>query len=306
MKISAIRRPRAIHLLLGRQQARNLVRRLGTHRKGKPSPISNLSLGRSRYAGDRVPVKATVESIVIASSGDLAYTAGLQRGPVCVDGSREQEMVIRVTHIFVATTTVGSSSTATPNFLHLISGTVNTSNRGPPDAQSRQLYVASKPTRSPPQSRLALPQREQQPTPAWSSLILRTISTAPAPALARRLRLKRKRRHGVASSVRRDVQRTACAFGARPTSAAADQAIRHTSTDARRGHSEPSRWGQSKPSSSPAVPGRPTLLLRRASRRQRRRFPFARIRVAVRAGSRRGASATNTSSFRASRGTHRS
>jgi len=53
-----------------------------------------------RYAGDRPPVNATVEHNVIASSGDLAYTVGFERGPVRVDGGREQEMDIRVTHIY--------------------------------------------------------------------------------------------------------------------------------------------------------------------------------------------------------------
>ena len=54
----------------------------------------------SRYAGDRSPVSATVESTIVASSGDLAYTVGFERGAVRVDRGREEEMVIRVTHIY--------------------------------------------------------------------------------------------------------------------------------------------------------------------------------------------------------------
>jgi hypothetical protein len=54
----------------------------------------------SRYAGARPPVKATVQNTVIASSGDLAYTVGFERGPVRVERGREREMVIRVTHIY--------------------------------------------------------------------------------------------------------------------------------------------------------------------------------------------------------------
>ncbi len=41
-----------------------------------------------------------VENTVVHASGDLAYTVGFEHGPVSVDGFPEQEMVIRVTHIY--------------------------------------------------------------------------------------------------------------------------------------------------------------------------------------------------------------
>jgi ketosteroid isomerase-like protein len=54
----------------------------------------------SRHAGDGTPVEATVENTVVASSGDLAYTVGFERGPVRVDGGGERQTAIRVTHIY--------------------------------------------------------------------------------------------------------------------------------------------------------------------------------------------------------------
>jgi ketosteroid isomerase-like protein len=54
----------------------------------------------SRFAGDRTPVEATVENTVVASSGDLAYTVGFERGRVRVDQGIQKDMVIRVTHIY--------------------------------------------------------------------------------------------------------------------------------------------------------------------------------------------------------------
>ena len=43
---------------------------------------------------------AEVEHSVVASSGDLAYTVGFERGPASLGGNPPQEMVIRVTHIY--------------------------------------------------------------------------------------------------------------------------------------------------------------------------------------------------------------
>ncbi|MBV9050538.1 MAG: nuclear transport factor 2 family protein [Solirubrobacterales bacterium] len=72
----------------------------GPIEKGSRALFDTFRWVGSRYAGDRSPVKATVENTVIASSGDLAYTVGFERGTVGVDGGRKQEMVIRVTHIY--------------------------------------------------------------------------------------------------------------------------------------------------------------------------------------------------------------
>jgi len=49
-----------------------------------------------RFSGSR----STSEHLVVASSGDLAYTVGFERGTARVDGGPEREMVIRVTHIY--------------------------------------------------------------------------------------------------------------------------------------------------------------------------------------------------------------
>jgi ketosteroid isomerase-like protein len=54
----------------------------------------------SRFAVDGSPVEATVAYTVVASSGDLAYTVGFERGPVRVDQGALQDMVLRVTHIY--------------------------------------------------------------------------------------------------------------------------------------------------------------------------------------------------------------
>jgi len=41
-----------------------------------------------------------LEHLVIASSGDLAYTAGFERSHVSVDGGPRRDMTLRVTHIY--------------------------------------------------------------------------------------------------------------------------------------------------------------------------------------------------------------
>ena len=41
-----------------------------------------------------------LEHLVIASSGDLAYTVGFERMHVSVEGGPRREMTLRVTHIY--------------------------------------------------------------------------------------------------------------------------------------------------------------------------------------------------------------
>jgi ketosteroid isomerase-like protein len=70
---------------------------MGSHREGAQARHRHLALGRKRFTGaDAVDVEHTV----IASSGDLAYTAGFERSHVSVDGGPLRDMVIRVTHIY--------------------------------------------------------------------------------------------------------------------------------------------------------------------------------------------------------------
>ena len=77
-----------------------LVGAWGPIEKGSQALFDTFRWVGCRYAGDPHASQATVEHIVVASSGDLAYTAGFERGPVRVDREREDEMVIRVTHIY--------------------------------------------------------------------------------------------------------------------------------------------------------------------------------------------------------------
>jgi ketosteroid isomerase-like protein len=44
--------------------------------------------------------ESLTEDVVVASSGDLAYTVGFERGPASIDGGPGREMVIRVTHVY--------------------------------------------------------------------------------------------------------------------------------------------------------------------------------------------------------------
>ena len=55
-----------------------------------------------RWAGSRFTGADAVdlEHLVIASSGDLAYTAGFERSHVSVDGGPRRDMTLRVTHIY--------------------------------------------------------------------------------------------------------------------------------------------------------------------------------------------------------------
>ena len=51
----------------------------------------------SRFTGaDAVDL----EHLVIASSGDLAYTVGFERSHVSIDGGPRRHMTLRVTHIY--------------------------------------------------------------------------------------------------------------------------------------------------------------------------------------------------------------
>jgi ketosteroid isomerase-like protein len=72
----------------------------GPIEKGSRAVIDTFRWVGSRFVGDPAPVQASVENTVISRSGDLAYTVGFERGTVRVDGGSEQEMVIRVTHIY--------------------------------------------------------------------------------------------------------------------------------------------------------------------------------------------------------------
>ena len=55
-----------------------------------------------RWAGSRFTGADAVdlERLVIASSGDLAYTVGFERSHVSVDGGPRHNMTLRVTHIY--------------------------------------------------------------------------------------------------------------------------------------------------------------------------------------------------------------
>jgi ketosteroid isomerase-like protein len=50
----------------------------------------------SRFTGGQ----STSDYTVVASSGDLAYTVGFERGPASIEGGPTSEMIIRVTHIY--------------------------------------------------------------------------------------------------------------------------------------------------------------------------------------------------------------
>jgi ketosteroid isomerase-like protein len=69
----------------------------GPIEKGHKRVTDTLRWVGSRFTGaDAVDVEHTA----IASSGDLAYTAGFERSHVSVDGGPLRDMVIRVTHIY--------------------------------------------------------------------------------------------------------------------------------------------------------------------------------------------------------------
>jgi ketosteroid isomerase-like protein len=64
---------------------------------GYPAVTGTFGWVGSRFTGHG---GGGVETTVVHASGDLAYTVGFEHGPASVDGFPEQEMVIRVTHIY--------------------------------------------------------------------------------------------------------------------------------------------------------------------------------------------------------------
>jgi ketosteroid isomerase-like protein len=70
----------------------------GATEKGHKAVTDTCRWLGSRYANGTGPVG--VEQAVVASSDDLAYTVGFERGPVSVDGGPTREMAMRVTHIY--------------------------------------------------------------------------------------------------------------------------------------------------------------------------------------------------------------
>ena len=68
-----------------------------------PIELGHPALTRTfRWVGSRFTGHSggAVENTVVHASGDLAYTVGFERGPVSADDLPEQEMAIRVTHIY--------------------------------------------------------------------------------------------------------------------------------------------------------------------------------------------------------------
>jgi ketosteroid isomerase-like protein len=55
-----------------------------------------------RWVGSRFTGTDAVdlEHLVVASSGDLAYTVGFERSHVSIDGGPPADMTLRVTHIY--------------------------------------------------------------------------------------------------------------------------------------------------------------------------------------------------------------
>jgi ketosteroid isomerase-like protein len=74
-----------------------LVGAWGPIELGYPAVTSTFHWVGSRFTGH---TGGGVENTVVHASGDLAYTVGFERGPASVDGLPEQEMAIRVTHIY--------------------------------------------------------------------------------------------------------------------------------------------------------------------------------------------------------------
>jgi ketosteroid isomerase-like protein len=64
---------------------------------GREAVVGTFGWVGSRFTGH---TGGSVENTVVHASGDLAYTVGFERGPASVDGRPEQEMVIRVTHVY--------------------------------------------------------------------------------------------------------------------------------------------------------------------------------------------------------------
>jgi len=69
----------------------------GRTEKGHRPVTDAMRWAASRFTGAEA---VDLEHLVIASSGDLAYTAGFERSQVSVDGGPRREMTLRVTHIY--------------------------------------------------------------------------------------------------------------------------------------------------------------------------------------------------------------
>ena len=69
----------------------------GRTEKGHRPVTDAMRWAASRFTGAGA---VDLEHLVIASSGDLAYTAGFERSQVSVDGGPRREMTLRVTHIY--------------------------------------------------------------------------------------------------------------------------------------------------------------------------------------------------------------
>jgi ketosteroid isomerase-like protein len=63
---------------------------------GRQAVSDSLRWVGSRFTGG----SSESDYTVVASSGDLAYTVGFERGPASVEGGPTRELVIRVTHIY--------------------------------------------------------------------------------------------------------------------------------------------------------------------------------------------------------------
>jgi ketosteroid isomerase-like protein len=69
----------------------------GRTEKGRKPVTDAMRWVASRFSGGDA---VSLEHLAIASSEDLAYTAGFERSHVSVDGGPRQEMTLRVTHIY--------------------------------------------------------------------------------------------------------------------------------------------------------------------------------------------------------------
>jgi ketosteroid isomerase-like protein len=69
----------------------------GRIEKGHKPVTEAMRWAASRFTGaDAVDL----EHLVIATSGDLAYTVGFERSQVSIDGGPRHDMTLRVTHIY--------------------------------------------------------------------------------------------------------------------------------------------------------------------------------------------------------------
>ena len=82
--------------MLGGFGRRHPVRGVGPIDKGFRRLAKTFRWVGSRFRSGRL----VPEHLVVASSGDLAYTVGFERGEVPVDDGPPRLMTIRVTHIY--------------------------------------------------------------------------------------------------------------------------------------------------------------------------------------------------------------